>query len=200
MIRLLKVLLCLLSFSFVGCVGPLLNHETGRSLGKGKQSIKLLAGTEGIWGIDWDIGLTEDFDVGIQYEALSLGLDAKYSLINNKTGIALAAMTGIGLTAGGTYYLAALATSYRVKDFEPFASLRFTQVNIDAADVKDTSTGTVFVSLPKTSYNYLQGFLGAKYWFAKAFALSVEAGSFVSSSEVKFDQNAYYSFALEFAF
>lgn len=185
-----------------GCaIGPLLSHDVGRSMGDGNHDIKLMGSTGELWGFKYDYGLTDNFDIGFQWEALSAGIKLKYAWLNNqKSGMSIGTSLGTGTSFGGSYYNGALLLSYRSKYFEPFASVRYTKVESDETDLKDADTGELFVTIPSIEYDYTQAFVGTKIWFASWFGLSLEAGSFIASGDVKFDTNVFYSVALEFAF
>ena len=182
-------------------IGPILNHDVARSNGDGNHDIKIMSSVDGLWGFHYDYGLTDDLDIGVQWEALSAGLKLKYALVNNqKSGLSVALGAGTGTSFGGSYYNGALFVSYKSKTFEPFASVRYTSVENDSTDLKDADTGELFVTIPAFNYNYTKAFLGTKIWFVDWFALSLEAGSFIASGDVKFDSNVFYSAAFEFAF
>ncbi|MBT4760784.1 MAG: hypothetical protein HOO06_03715 [Bdellovibrionaceae bacterium] len=202
--KLYKLALITLMFSYlsIGCVGPLLSHNTGRSLGKGNHSLKLMgmAGSGGYYAVGYDYGVTENLDLGMKIESLSLGYHGKYSFYNNPTGFSSAAAIGYGSTFGGSYYTADITGSYLVNKWEPFTSLRYTSVNSDSKELRDASTGQVFSTIPEFDFSYMQIFVGTKYRFVDWFALSVEAASFLSSSDVSFGSDIYYSISTEFTF
>lgn len=183
-----------------GCVGPLLNMETGHTLGAGKQSFRVSSTTNGYYGLNYAYGLFKDFDLSFNLEAASLGLAAKYSFLNQESGFSYATQLGTGSTYGGSYYILAMIGSYGMKPWEFFYSFRYTKVTIDSQKLTDSNTGEVFVTLPKTDYSYGQAFLGAKYWVTPQFGIDAEMGSFLSTSEVKFDKNLYVSAGLEVTF
>src|SRR4051812_44550206 len=96
-----------------GCVGPLVVHETARTLGSPKHHE--FSGGYGNAGyvLKWNMGLLANWDFGIQYESLSWGLRTKYAFINSTdVGFSLAAAAGAGLTFGGTHYYGDLIASY----------------------------------------------------------------------------------------
>jgi len=187
----------------MGCaIGPILNHDVGRSVGDGNHDIQLMSTAEGLWGFKYEYGLTKNLDLGIQWEALSAGLRLKYSILNNPTaGFSFGAAIGAGSSFGGSYYHATLTGSYKTPIFEPFASVRYTKVESDEQELRDADTGDLFLTIPKFDYSYGQVFVGTKIWAADWFALSLEATSFfVSGDDVKFSDSALYSLGLEFAF
>lgn len=185
---------------FTGCVGPLLNHGTGRSLGSGNHNAKVIAALEGYYGFQYDYGFSDNFDLGVQYEVLSIGLNSKYSFINQSSGFSFAGTLGIGSTFGGVYSALGFNGSYKAGSWEPFASLRYTSVEVDQQEIINKDTGDLFTVTPVMNYDYTQGFLGVKYWFTDGLALNVELGSFVSSNNVDFTSIIYYSLGVDFLF
>ena len=181
------------------CVGPLLNHESGRTVGDGKHLLRAMSSVDGYFGFTYDYGLSKNFDLGVQLEALAFGLKGKYSFINSDTGFAAAALAGIGTTFGGTYYTFGAAGSFSASGWEHFGALKYTQVNIDPTEVKDSNTGSIFATIPAFDYNYTQAFLGTKYRFTDWFALSAEAGSFIgNSSGLDISSDLYISLSGDF--
>ena len=79
--------LCLLAVTLLGtaCVGPLMHHEPARSVGQGQDEIAAGYGSAG-YIFKWTHGFTKDFDAGVHFESLSLGIRAKYAIVNNQTG------------------------------------------------------------------------------------------------------------------
>jgi hypothetical protein len=81
----------LLAFLASGCLAPLSNSFTARSLGTGK--IGLDGGMSALVGQEDSVvlpafsitaGVSSDFDLGVQMESASIGVFGKYSFINNK--------------------------------------------------------------------------------------------------------------------
>jgi hypothetical protein len=102
------ILLALLSS---GCLAPLSNSFTARSLGKGKMGLDggmlaLVRQEDSVVlpAFAIAIGLSSDLDFGVQMESASLGVFGKYSFINNKErGFSLAGVLGAGAVASGSY-------------------------------------------------------------------------------------------------
>ena len=96
-----------------GCaVGPLVQHETARSVGKGDHEIIAGYGQAG-YVLKWNAGVTENFDFGIHWESLSFGIRGKYSIINGRSGgISLAGAIGAGSSLGGSHQYGDLMVSY----------------------------------------------------------------------------------------
>ena len=200
-LMLLKLpLLALSSLLFAGCIGPMLSHDTGRTLGKGGNQIQVASTPDAYRSISYTHGVTENLDLGIKAESLNNGFTGKYAFVNHKTGGALAAVFGLGTTFGGTYYMGGLATSYKFNHFEPFAGIRTTQVNVDEAKIKDADTGDVFATVPSFNFHYSQAFLGTKIRFNKTFGLSAEAASIFADNDVNFKDTGYISLAAELYF
>ena len=74
----------LLVFSLSGCaVGPLVSHETARTVGSSNSEIVGGYGQAG-YVLKWNHGFGENFDLGFQYESLSVGFRAKYAFVNER--------------------------------------------------------------------------------------------------------------------
>lgn len=92
--------------------GPLVTHETARTVGKGHHEVLGGYGNSG-YVIKWNAGITDDIDIGLQLESLSLGIRGKYAFINNERGFSVAAAAGIGSSIGGSHYYGDLLASYK---------------------------------------------------------------------------------------
>jgi hypothetical protein len=193
------VLLFFALFSSACAVGPLVSHDVGHSAGYRGTNVQLMSLNSQLWGVKVDYGVTDDFDLGVQWEVLSLGFRAKYAFINRpQHGLSLAGFLGIGSSFGGSYRNLGLATSYRFnRTFEPFASIRWTSVEADEEDLDDGDTEDVFNGLPNERYSYTQIFVGTKIWFNHKLGLSIEAGSFFAEEDVEFEEGLIYSLALD---
>lgn len=169
-----------------GCVGPMVVHETARTVGKNNS--ELIAGY-GVAGVvaKYSYGLSDDLDLGVQWESLSLGLRLKYAFINNKEeGWSLAGAGGYGASIGGNHYYADLIGSYLTGPWEPYTTLRMVHVKLDPVEFKDKDTGGVNFTVDVGSYNYGQFMMGSRYWFNQNWLLSVELSTlFVMTSGVK---------------
>jgi hypothetical protein len=161
-----------------GCLAPLSNNFTARSLGTGK--IGLDGGVLSVGGdigaipaFKIAVGLASDFDLGIQYDSASIGVFGKYSFINNKEqGFSLAAVLGAGAVGDGFYAYGGPVLSYKGKSFEPYFAGRFNYVHYgeseDAFDDFQWEAGT---------YTYLQFTLGSIFWLNKSIGLNVEVSA-----------------------
>lgn len=177
------ILIFLASLFLSGCVvGPLVVHETARTVGEGDSDLIGGYGTGG-YVIKWNYGLLNDLDIGLQWESLSLGVRAKYAFINRReSGWSLAAAAGIGTSVGGNHYYGDLIGSYLHKAFEPYGTVRIVHVKTDPLEFKDKDTGNVDFTIDRYEYDYGQLILGTRFWFDKHWLLSVEASSLFSVS------------------
>ena len=181
----MKSFLFALAFVFLasGCaVGPLVSHETARTIGDGRNEF---AGGYGVAGyvLKWTHGLNKDWDFGVHWEALSVGLRAKYAFANaGEGGWSGAVAAGIGSSLGGSHYYADIMTSYLADRWEPYFTFRAVHVTTDPMDFKSTDTGEVAFTVNKSEYNYGQFMLGTRYWFDKEWSLSIEASTLASFS------------------
>ena len=93
------------------CLAPLSNSFTARSLGKGKIGLDggmlaLVRQEDSVVlpAFAVAIGLSSDFDLGVQIESASIGVLGKCSFIDNKErGFSLAGVLGAGAVASGSY-------------------------------------------------------------------------------------------------
>lgn len=80
-------------------MGPLVSHETARTLGHGNK--KLLGGFgSGGFVVKFNYGARDNLDLGVQLENCSLGLRAKYSLLNSSHGWSYVVAGGLGTSVG----------------------------------------------------------------------------------------------------
>jgi len=182
------IAILLLSVFIAGCFGPLMSHESARTVGNQKTGFRVIASNAG-YGFKLDHGFGENLDLGYSLETYSTGISAKYAFVNKDRGSSFASKIGYGSTFGGHYYMGSLLGSYRGSNWEPFANIQYTKVTIDQQDVKDANTGDVFATTPKFDFNYTQAFVGMKYWFNPRFALSLEVSDFVDSHFVDLKSN-----------
>lgn len=168
-------------------IGPLGLHETGRSIGQSSNEFAAGYGHGG-YIFKWTHGLSENLDMGIQLESLSLGARLKYSIINEqKYGFSLAAATGLGLNIGGNHYYGDLIGSYLKNAFEPYSGVRIVHVKNNSNDIKNSNGGIVF-TYDGNEFEYGQIFIGIKYWISNKFHISIE-GSSISSLSGTFKSN-----------
>jgi len=182
----------LLSLIFLsGCaVGPLVVHETGRTVGNSKNEFVGGFGRAGAV-FKWSHGLSDNLDFGLQIESLSIGVRAKYAFINGRdNGWSLAGAAGVGSSIGGSHYYGDLIASYLAGSWEPYGTFRAVHVKNDPEDFRDQNTGDLVFHIDKIEYNYGQAVLGTRYWFNSRWLLSLEASTLFSmTSDVKMDDN-----------
>lgn len=168
-------------------VGPLVSHEPARTVGKGKVAFTGGRGAAG-WVAKGNFGISEDLDMGVQWESLSLGLRLKYAFLNHQDGgFSMAAAAGTGLSLGGSHYYGDLMTSYLAGRWEPYGSVRIVHVKTDPIELRDKDTEQVDIVVDRLSYNYGQVFLGSRFWINETWYLSGEISSlFAVSSGVHF--------------
>jgi hypothetical protein len=197
----LSVTTTLLIVLISGCaVGPLVNHETARTVGESKNEFTAGYGQAG-YLIKWNYGFNKDLDVGLHLETLSVGVRAKYAFINAKEGFSLAAALGTGSSIGGSHYYGDLIGSYLVNSFEPYSTLRIVHVKNDPVELKGQSSGQLVLAIDKTEYNYGQIILGSRFWFTPQWFLSLEASYFLAiTSGVKIGDSALINAATGFKF
>jgi hypothetical protein len=163
-----------------GCaVGPLVSHETARTVGT--RNSELLGGY-GVAGYvaKWNFGLTDDLDVGLHWESLSVGVRAKYAFLNQSAGLSVAGAVGTGVSIGGSHYYGDLIASYLVGHLEPYGTFRYVHVRSDPIELKNTETGEVGFTFPSTNYQYGQIMLGTRYWITPNWILSLEVSNLVA--------------------
>ncbi|MCM2279486.1 MAG: hypothetical protein NDJ89_15530 [Oligoflexia bacterium] len=125
------------------------------------------------------VGLSDSFDLGIEYEFFSLGLIAKYAISHDPEGFSYAMLGGAGTSpsddssAGSYVYLGAIASG-RFGAFEPFVLTRFNHVWQNGRTFDFGPLGGV--TLPAGSFSYFNFALGSSVWpvnwFGLAFALN----------------------------
>lgn len=179
-------LFAILLASLPGCaVGPLVSHETARTVGNSHHEV---IGGYGMAGrvLKWNYGLTENLDLGFHLESLSIGIRAKYSFLNRNEGWSLATALGTGTSIGGSHYYGDLIGSYLAGAWEPYGLLRLVQVKTDPWEFQEEDTGQISFTIPSSKYRYGQFILGTRYWFNPHWLFSLEASSFFSlSSDLK---------------
>lgn len=121
-------------------VGPLVLHETGRTVGRHNNEVEVGAGSSGN-AVKWNFGATDNLDVGIQYETLSYGARIKYALINRReSGFSLAAAGGGGKSLSGHYYNGDIVASYLNGQWEPYSGFRYVYAKTDQDEFNDQDT------------------------------------------------------------
>lgn len=178
----MKYIVLGLAILFSGCaVAPLSNHVTARSNGKG-ESLLSAGSTIGVgkgpWlpSLKYSIGLTEEFDLGFQYEVIEYGAWGKYAFVNNREGFSFAGLAGTGLSFEGFYGYLGPIVSYKMDWFEPYFLTRFNYVRYPEKRIDLTSIGEIVVA--PGSYRYFQHTLGFMLWPLSWFGAGLEASLF----------------------
>lgn len=181
-----SVILLFFSFFYSGCaVGPLVNHETARTVGNSNHELIGGYGQAG-YVLKWSYGLTENLDLGLHWESFSLGYRLKYAFQSKQSGGSLAFAAGQGASIGGSHYYGDIIASYLSGSWEPYSALRVVHVKSDGQEVKSGSNGDVIFKVEKSEFDYGQFILGSRYWFNKHWLFSLEASTlFAISSSVR---------------
>ncbi len=184
-----------------GCaIGPLVSHETARTVGDNKSE---LVGGYGAAGLvfKWNYGLSENLDFGLHWESLSVGIRAKYAFLNQSAGWSLAAALGTGSSIGGSHYYGDLMVSNVAGAWEPYGTLRIVHVNTDPVEFRDKDTGNVNFTVTTDDFEYGQLIFGTRYWFNEHWLISLEASSlFAISDNFKIESGAIVSGAFGYRF
>ncbi len=169
----------LLALLASGCLAPLSNSFSARSLGTGKiefdGGMVAFVNQEDSFALPAftiAVGLSSGFDLGVQMESASIGVFGKYSfIINNKErGFSLAGVLGAGAVASGSYAYAGPVLSYKSKAVEPYFVGRFNSVHYgESENCLDMEAGT---------YTYVQFTLGSIFWLTQRVGLNVEGSAF----------------------
>lgn len=170
------ILTIVLSVFITGCAfGPLVSHETARTVGDGNHELAGGLGRAG-YVFKWNYGLADNLDVGVHYESMGLGIRAKYAFLNNESGWSFATALGTGISIGGTYNNLDLMGSYKVSAWEPYATLRLVQAK--SQDTTLEGEGILGItSFKGQTFNYSHHILGTRYWFNERWMISVEVSS-----------------------
>ena len=185
-----------------GCaLGPLAMHETARSVGKAKNEFDYAFGSMGHM-ISWNVGASDDLDVGIHLESLSIGIRAKYAFINaRENGWSLAAAAGVGSSFGGGHYYGDVISSYLSEFWEPYGALRLTHAHNDPIYIKDRDNSRSTYTFSAGDYDYGAVILGSRFWLSERWMASIEASSlFSAASNVTFGSNVLASAAFGYRF
>lgn len=202
LMKISSTLVCLLLSAFLpGCaVGPLVSHETARTVGKSNHEFIGGYGQAG-YVLKWNFGLAENLDLGLHWETLSIGVRAKYAFINSESGWSLASALGTGESIGGSHYYGDLIGSYFKDSWEPYGTLRIVHVKNDPLEFKNTDTGQVSLFIDRSEYQYGQFILGARYWLDDHWLISLEASSlFKVSSGFESGQTVFIGASLGYRF
>jgi len=156
-------------------LAPISSNFTGRSLGSGTVGLDggaVVAGS-GMFAARLAIGLGPNLDFGAQYDTLSAGLFAKYSLINNRdSGFSLAGFAGGGVAVNGYYIYGGPSLSFKAGIFEPYFVGRFNWVHYGE---NKSSSG---FDITAGDFNYLQFTAGSVLWFSRAVGINAEISYF----------------------
>lgn len=191
-----------LSLFLSGCaVGPLVLHETARSVGDNASEFVAGYGQAG-YMLKWNYGVTQNFDFGIHWESLSFGVRGKYSFINGRSGgLSAAAAIGAGSSLGGNHHYGDLMVSYLTGMFEPYATARFVQVSTDPVEFRNADTGQTAFTVSSAQYNYGQFIVGSRFWFGPNWMLSLEGANFFSIGDgVKISGGGFFGLGLGYRY
>lgn len=191
--RLLVKLAFVLAFNFLAAcaVGPLVSHETARTVGDNNHELVGGYGQAG-YVFKWNYGITDKFDIGLHWESLSIGVRVKYMFLGGGEGFSMAAAAGTGSSVGGSHYYGDLMSSWLIKRWEPYLTARFVHVKTDPVELRDKDTGHFNFTIPSVDYDYGQFIGGARFWMTPHWLLSLEASTlFGISSGFKVDNNLF---------
>jgi len=199
---LLLASLVVLALAVSGCaVGPLVSHEPARTVGEGRDELTVGYGLAS-YVLKWNHGLAEDWDIGVQWEALSLGLRVKHAFVNaQEHGWSFAVAGGFGTSLGGNHYYGDLMLSHLSSSVEPYGSFRYVHVRTDPVDFRNENTGQVAFTVSSANYSYGQFFLGSRFWITPTVNFSLEISSLASlSSGLVLGDSLIYGAGLGFRF
>lgn len=171
------------------CVGPTVLHETARTVGQNHAEFDGGLGSTG-YVFKLNYGVTENFDIGVHWESLNMGVRAKYAFINGKDHeMSLAGAAGIGTTFGGTAYYGDVIASYLNGSWEPYGAFRYVHVSVNRQDFIDHDTGHVDFTFPGLEYSYEEIMIGSRFWLNKHWLFSLEAGSLIALGDLNIGNN-----------
>ncbi len=193
-------IILLLSFLSSCAVGPLVNHETARTVGKDRHEVSGGYSNAG-YVFKWNYGLFEKFDIGVHAEQYNLGLRAKYSFVkNDDNGFSMALALGAGDSFGGNHYYGDLLGSFLTGRWEPYTTVRVVKVRTEEMNFSDEQTGAFAFRIDENHYSYGQYFLGTRFWASRQLFLSVEASTLFTLDAVEVSDNFIFSGALGYRF
>jgi hypothetical protein len=196
----LKLIPAFLFLMFLnGCaLGPLVQHETARTVGANHHELAFGGGVAGFVG-KWNYGLTDQLDIGLQIESLSVGARGKYALWNQLEGFSIAAALGAGVSVEGSHYYGDLMMSYKTGALEPYNTLRLVHAKNDPNSTIEP--GSLRFKLTESEYDYAHYILGVRYWLTPQWLFSVEASTiFALPASVSIDRNFIGGAALGYRF
>lgn len=169
-------MIILLALLASGCLAPLSNNFTARSLGAGKVGLDGAVGMinqQSFPALKIAVGLSTDFDLGLQLDAGGMGVFGKYSFVNNmERGFSLAGVLGAGAVASGSYAYGGPVLSYKAKSFEPYIVGRLNLVHYGKSE------DFFGESWAAGNYTYFQFTLGSIFWLSSKIGLNVEGSAF----------------------
>jgi hypothetical protein len=154
---------------------------TARPNGEGNSLLSagstLGTGRDGwIPSLKYSIGLTDEIDLGFQYEVVEYGIWGKYALVRREEGWSVAALAGVGASFEGFYGYAGPIVSWKSGIFEPYFLTRFNYVRYPEQKMSVASVGELDVA-PGT-YRYLQYTVGFLIWPTDWFGTGLETSAF----------------------
>lgn len=164
-----------------GCVAPMSNNLTGRSLGSGKVGLDggvvFASGGDGVVpSVKTAVGVSQDLDLGAQYDLFSIGLFARNSFINNDEDLSLAGVLGLGIAASGFYGYTGPVISYKAGALEPYFGPRLNVVSYGESD------SSSFISWEGGTFTYFQLTLGTVLWMSEGIGLNMETSVFMGDA------------------
>jgi hypothetical protein len=160
-------------------VGPLTHHETARTVGDTHHEISAGLSPAG-HALKWNYGATHNIDFGLQIESFSAGGRVKWAIRNRPLhGLSVALAFGSGLSIGGRHSYLDLTTSYSgLKWGEPYLSARATMLLQSTLVTGSYSTGNIQFTASATTYQYVQYFVGNRFWISDRYYLGIEGSTF----------------------
>lgn len=203
MFRALLLVCCLFSSSCA--LGPLISHETARTLGTGNHEFTGSLGTYGL-GFRWGYGISENFDLSANVESTSFSARGKYAFLNNHQGgwsLALAGGGGYSSLFPADFFHVDLMASYLRDSFEPYLNLRVVRVHLRELEFEseDRLLDAIEYAFRRQTFTYVQPILGARYWMNPRWAWSVEASSLAAiDSTVDIQSSILFGLGLSYRF
>lgn len=195
------ITISLLSLLLTSCaVGPLVSHETARTVGSGKHEFIGSYGQAGIAG-KWNYGLGSNVDFGLQVESLNAGIKVKYAFLNESEGWSMASSLGYGSGFMSDHFYGDLHLSFKSGPVEPYLTLRYVQVHTDKEDFESHDSGSLHFEIDKMKFQYGQVMLGTRLWLTRHWLLSLEgAGLFSATSGIRVSDTYIFNGALGYRF
>lgn len=156
-------------------MAPFSPTHSARSLGSGNSSAEF-GNANSNYYLKAAAGIGDNMDVGYVMEFGSAfstsGLFAKYSILNNEVGPAVAIDAGYGSTDTTTYYYGGVVASLAFNEsFEFFLNGRINQVSTDSKDIEiGDSVGNMTIEAEELTY--ILGTAGFNIWMSKNLGIS----------------------------